>query len=279
MGKSKYKKYRDEWAERFLVTRGIPGRHDSLTEIAGNYGVAKKTVRKQLREAGIHTARHLENFADKIISLYKNDAISQTRLGILFGVRQSTISRFLKKHDVRTEPRTQIYGRPSIEERFERKFEVVDKTNCWIWTAGTFSEGYGAFGLDGKTRFAHRVAIKIYREEDPGEMMVLHHCDTPPCVNPDHLYIGDAQDNSDDHVARGDPSRRNLFSALQIIQMRRMYWAKDITQSALARIYSINQSAIQPILTGKHYSDLPVWPPYTDEVPTGDEVLRALRAL
>jgi hypothetical protein len=84
-----------------------------------------------------------------------------------------------------------------------RFFAKVDKTDsCWLWTS--FIEGgYGLFWFFGAPRRAHRVSWMIANGEIPGGRMVLHHCDVRHCVNPSHLYLGNALDNCRDMWARG----------------------------------------------------------------------------
>lgn len=100
---------------------------------------------------------------------------------------------------------------PGDEERFWSK---VDKTpgqgphgKCWTWTGGTNSGGYGQFFLAGAMRQAHRVAWTIANGPIPPDHDVLHHCDNPPCCNPDCLFDGTHDDNMADKVRKGRQSR------------------------------------------------------------------------
>ena len=87
----------------------------------------------------------------------------------------------------------------SLKDRF---WEKVNKTNeCWEWIAGK-SHGYGVFWINGKLLRAHRVAWSIYNGGIPEGLLVLHKCDNPACVNPDHLFIGTQQDNVDDMITK-----------------------------------------------------------------------------
>jgi hypothetical protein len=77
---------------------------------------------------------------------------------------------------------------------------------CWPWTGGTNEHGYGILGLGGKGAGfikAHRMAYAVAFGLVPDFTCVLHHCDNPPCCNPDHLYIGDQKQNARDMKARG----------------------------------------------------------------------------
>jgi len=58
-------------------------------------------------------------------------------------------------------------------------------------------------GVQGRTMMAHRVAWVCRHGEIQSGMLVLHKCDTPGCINTNHLFIGTYQDNADDKVRKG----------------------------------------------------------------------------
>lgn len=95
----------------------------------------------------------------------------------------------------------QLYG--SYRDATERFWERVYKTdNCWFWLAGRDKLGYGTFS-DKKHHKAHRYSYELKFGPIPSEQCVLHKCDTPECVNPDHLFIGDRGDNIRDRDSKG----------------------------------------------------------------------------
>lgn len=90
----------------------------------------------------------------------------------------------------------------------------VDKPDdaCWPWNAGTDDDGYGKFavGLGGHRQRhirAHRFAYETFVGLIPDGMVVCHRCDNPPCVRPDHLFLGTPLDNNADKVSKGRHAR------------------------------------------------------------------------
>lgn len=89
----------------------------------------------------------------------------------------------------------------------ETFWSKVDKTGeCWVWVAGRFVTGYGAYRNQG----AHRVSWGLMNGPIPAGLFVLHRCDNPPCVRPDHLFLGTHTDNMHDKVAKGRASGQQL---------------------------------------------------------------------
>lgn len=97
-----------------------------------------------------------------------------------------------------------------LSERFWRY--VVKTDGCWIWIGATASFGYGRIqregGKQGKADRAHRVSWLLHYGEIPLGMWVLHQCDEPSCVRPDHLFLGTHTDNMLDMAAKGRSTKR-----------------------------------------------------------------------
>ncbi len=92
-----------------------------------------------------------------------------------------------------------------VAERFWSKVVKTDD-GCWGWNGATTPFGYGRMtaGSRGAGLLrAHRVSWELHYGPIPAGLLVLHHCDNPPCVRPNHLFLGTMLDNSRDAVAKG----------------------------------------------------------------------------
>lgn len=95
---------------------------------------------------------------------------------------------------------------PALETRFWSKVNKNGAGGCWLWTAGCTKDGYGQIrvgGTPGKVEYAHRVAWELLNGQIPEGLCVLHKCDSPPCVNLEHLFLGTDNDNVQDKMAKG----------------------------------------------------------------------------
>lgn len=89
----------------------------------------------------------------------------------------------------------------TFESRFWAKVRKGD--DCWVWRGGRRFNGYGIIMRGNRFEAAHRVSWELAHGLIPSGLLVCHHCDNPPCVRPDHLFIGDHKANSADMVAKG----------------------------------------------------------------------------
>ena len=111
-----------------------------------------------------------------------------------------------------------VYTKKPMSERLS-KYVIDPSTGCWNWTGSKDKDGYGRMisGSKGERifSFAHRESYKLYKGEiglpDSATGCVLHTCDNPSCINPDHLYLGDQKQNGLDKKVRGRARTRSRF--------------------------------------------------------------------
>lgn len=82
-------------------------------------------------------------------------------------------------------------------------------TPCLLWTGRKSKDGYGKINRKGKTLSAHRYSWTLVNGPIPEGLFVLHKCDVPTCINPDHLFLGTHQDNMDDMKNKGRATNAN----------------------------------------------------------------------
>lgn len=153
----------------------------------------------------------------------------------------------------------------ATRERFSSRVDRRGDDECWPWTGGHDADGRGRFWLDGRNVPAPRVALILAGEEYREGQMACHHCDNPPCVNPSHLYFGDALSNVRDMLtrsrgrtrvphaaARGERNHNAKLSDADVADIRRAYSGARGEQSALARVYGVTPQLIQLIVKGGH---------------------------
>lgn len=94
---------------------------------------------------------------------------------------------------------------PIFQAVYDRLMEQRGFTcsGCWEFTGFCAPNGYGQIYFDGRTWPAHRLMHTICNGPIPDGLFVLHSCDNPPCINPDHLRAGTSRENTMDSVLRG----------------------------------------------------------------------------
>lgn len=145
----------------------------------------------------------------------------------------------------------------ALGERLLRRV-IVAASGCWEWQ-GCRPRGYGQIRLDGGMRLAHRAAWKAFRGPIPDGLCVLHRCDNPPCLNPEHLFIGTRADNNADKAAKGRargavmPGRSNPSAKLTEDEVRQIRASVGQTQRALAARFGVTQPQICAIRLRKSW--------------------------
>lgn len=135
------------------------------------------------------------------------------------------------------------FQKQGLKERFSSKvLEVV--SGCHEWQSTIHRDGYGKFWFDGKQVAAHRVSFLLHNGSLDAGKMVLHKCDNRKCVNPDHLYLGDAKQNAKDRTERFREWHCTRVSFEDVLKVREMYATGQYSQESLAKMFGCDQTQI-----------------------------------
>lgn len=156
--------------------------------------------------------------------------------------------------------------RGSLQQRFWAKVNKVGPiqpnmtTRCWTWTDHVNEDGYGKIH-SGKDKVytmksAHRVSWLLHFGSLPQKpICVLHKCDNPTCVNPDHLYLGTQKDNAKDrnsrghgHIPKGIKNGRAKLSEDDVRAIRQRYEYRKFSFQKLADLYGVSTTMINDIV-------------------------------
>ena len=145
--------------------------------------------------------------------------------------------------------------RDAIAETIATRSFTEPNTGCRIWT-GALSHGYGNITIETKSKRAHRVAWELENGPIPEGIDVLHRCDTPPCINPDHLWLGDDKDNLGDaarkgRMTRGERISWSILTERDVVEIRNRYAAGGITQTALAKEFGVHVATLSQVVRHK----------------------------
>lgn len=168
----------------------------------------------------------------------------------------------------------------TFREKLDRHTIPESNTGCVLWTGCVDRDGYGITSDDGKKTRAHRAAYRIAKGDIPEKMQVCHKCDTPACVNPDHLFLGTNLDNYEDSLRKGRRARgQNVGRGKLTEEQVREILADTRRSGIIAQAYGVNKSQIKILKRGgawKHITDAVRLPAFWNEVNLfGDQCVQA----
>lgn len=150
-----------------------------------------------------------------------------------------------------------IKNHAPVEERFWRYVKKTDE--CWEWIGNKRRFGYGSIQVAGKGSKktpAHRLSYTMHVGPIPDGLFVMHKCDNPSCVNPDHLQLGTPKDNTQDMIAKG---RKRVVAPVgegngksKLTNEIALYIKKSASTNAqLARELGLSPNCIRGVRTGR----------------------------
>lgn len=140
---------------------------------------------------------------------------------------------------------------------FWNHIKIDELTRCWHWTGGVHDQsGYGRFTVNYKSMLAHRFSYRVFTGEYDSDLCILHKCDNPPCVNPDHLFTGTKTENNRDRHAKGrdkkfdrvpSPGREKL-TPLQTDAILVLHASGEFADQEIAQIFGVAGASISRVV-------------------------------
>lgn len=140
---------------------------------------------------------------------------------------------------------------------------VISESGCWLYQRGLSGKGYGIISIKDRAVQAHRVAYELRRGPIPEGLCVLHKCDVPRCINPDHLFLGTLGENNTDREQKGrsadrkgEANTRSKLTNEQIVSIIRDCEG-ELSQAAVGRKYGISQQTVSKIVRRLRWAHVP----------------------
>jgi hypothetical protein len=136
-----------------------------------------------------------------------------------------------------------------LKERLIKSSRINRKTECWNWRLSKNGNGrYGRISVNGKDCAAHRIAYECFVGPISRGLNVLHRCDNPGCINPDHLFLGKQEENVQDMIRKG---RANFYGRRKLTERSVRSIRKQIelgrSMYLIAQKYHVTYDAIYAI--------------------------------
>jgi hypothetical protein len=135
-------------------------------------------------------------------------------------------------------------------DRFMKYVEPEPNSGCWLWVGAWGGDGYGYFRIGRRLAHSQRMSYELFRGPLNG-LWALHKCDNPPCVNPDHLFLGTQDDNMDDSARKGRQQRGSRHWQAKLteddVRAIRALRAEGTKPRTLSEMFSIDTSQISRI--------------------------------
>lgn len=160
------------------------------------------------------------------------------------------------------------------ESIFAGLIKFADGDACWEWGGKRFEDGYGKFSMPGNTRKtvqAHRLSYEMFVGPIPDGQLVCHRCDNPPCVRPEHLFLGTPADNTRDAMSKGrmavgEANPRALVTENDVLLIRHKYAIAPLSPNGkrkrngvireIATAFGVSESLVRDIVFGKCWTHL-----------------------
>lgn len=139
-----------------------------------------------------------------------------------------------------------------IIERFKKNYRLNKKTECWTWKGSTFTAGYGRIMFNYVNYRAHTLSYLLFKGNIKKGLLVCHKCDTPKCVNPNHLFLGTPKENIQDCIQKGRFTSGRKLTHEQVMKIRK----SDKKPTDIAKEFKTSRDTVYRIINNKAYRNL-----------------------
>lgn len=158
----------------------------------------------------------------------------------------------------------QKFSQASLEDRLWRNTNKLGIDDCWEWTLSSKSKhGYGSIWDNSakKNRLVHRVSYEIAKGEIPEGSLIMHTCDNPKCVNPNHLVPGTHKLNGEDKANKGRSVTNKFFgeqnpkSKLTLEQAKFIKAHPELGLKQIADMWGLSPNCIRGVRIGRTWKE------------------------
>lgn len=142
--------------------------------------------------------------------------------------------------------------------KVDKSVGLGPKGDCWEWTAGTFTNGYGQFSTGKAKICAHRFSYILEHGDIDDQLKVCHTCDNRKCIRPKHLFLGTQLDNIHDMIQKGRKVNGDLsgikngrakLNEVEVGEIKELYM-RQVSIAQMARTYNVGESTVRHIVQG-----------------------------
>jgi len=171
---------------------------------------------------------------------YVDEELTAAAIAKQAGCSAATIYRALRRFSIPIRTSNGYLQGMTFVERFWSNVDKRGTEECWEWRYPSHKQGYGQIYFRSKCEYAHRISYGMAHSiwPLPKNRQVNHFCDNPPCVNPGHLYLGNATTNARD---------RSELNWEDVCEIRELDNSGEFSRAEIGEMFDINKSTVRNI--------------------------------
>lgn len=138
-----------------------------------------------------------------------------------------------------------------------------EEDECWEWTASRGTRGYGTYVIGTEKFTAHRLSCHFYKERLDGNKHALHHCDNPPCVNPNHLFAGTHEEHMQDAKEKGkiyfgEDNHQSKLCREEVVEIKKLIRDGELSYSEIGEKFGVGKGCIADIALERNWGHVSI---------------------